>query len=461
MANGVFQSGGLGNAFGGFAQGFIQERNRRAEQKRKDDLAKAQLKVIEMNLEAGKVKVDATTRLTDLLTGNTVGEIEQLNAGAAPDSIGRKPIPEFEFTGGEPVGLSELLTNPESLAAAVQSGALGVSDVLKEQGLQQSRKLSQEYFNLIQNSFSGGSDSAGGPPRFIPGPMTIDPVRGPIPTLIPNPEFRTKQQQGQTQFTLDSLLKNSKEAVQLTTQLEESFLLSGTPLGGTARDINSIVAAVQSSFGGGASKRKQQIAARDRVGKLYGQILNKRVSEAIARGEPVTDAKLRQLQTTSPSLDKRPEANLLLLADFMEEELNSALQSRTPLTQDTINKVRKFISEARAQKIQTGGAPDINVGGVIDQAASAAQTGLGAAKDLFQSGVDKAKPVVASGIEQAQIAAQSVIDRLLALDFKGMSKEAKQRALDELSQIDPSQLSADAKAKAIELYDELYNAINK
>ena len=47
MANGVFQSGGFGNAIGGFAEGFFRERNRREQLEEQKKLNRQKAKLVE------------------------------------------------------------------------------------------------------------------------------------------------------------------------------------------------------------------------------------------------------------------------------------------------------------------------------------------------------------------------------------------------------------------------------
>jgi len=111
----------IGQFAGSFFEAFSKTKISHEENKRRTDIAKMQAKLVEAQLQAGQIKLDANTKLADIFTGS-VGEIKTVGE-AVPAQDGRKAVPEFEFTGKDkPASVAEALQDPEAFLALMQSG---------------------------------------------------------------------------------------------------------------------------------------------------------------------------------------------------------------------------------------------------------------------------------------------------------------------------------------------------
>ena len=96
----------FGNFAGSFAEAFTSVTNLHKENKRKDEIAKLQAKLVEAQIAKGEMVVDAQTTLADIMTG-TVGPVEFEPSVA--DESGRQQSPDFNFTGEEPLSVADIL----------------------------------------------------------------------------------------------------------------------------------------------------------------------------------------------------------------------------------------------------------------------------------------------------------------------------------------------------------------
>ena len=216
----------FGQFAGSFADAFTRTRGQAADKEARDKLAKQQAKLIELQLQAGQIKIDASTTLADLMTG-TIEEFETAEPRISP---GGRDLPQVTTESREPLDLASTLSDQQGQLAAIQSGALNIGDLLDFQTAQAELEARPDISEL----FASQADASGNP-MFIPGSITLDPVKGPIQTFIRNPEFNTRQQDAFSRQSLPQLTSEAMEIMDIESELAGSLLESGSPFGGQAR----------------------------------------------------------------------------------------------------------------------------------------------------------------------------------------------------------------------------------
>jgi len=341
---------GFGQFAGSFAEAFSRTVGQSEDKKRRDELAKQQAKLVEMQLAAGQVKLDAQTTLAELMTGTP---------GISPTvtSPGGRTSPNFvappegvvgEFTQGRdavaPMDLASILSDPEGQLAAVQSGALNIGDLLDFQSAQAQLDARPDLGGLF-----GRVDSAGNS-MLIPSGLTIDPQGRPSQQFSLNPEFNTKQDEAFSGLSFNQLVSDTIEVADIEGVLTETFSESGFPFAEEATAGKLVAGKVLGSigFGGVEAENKQDAAKRERARKLYGLILNSRLNKLMETDPNLSITQIEQQKEISPSVDKPGPANILLLADFMQEELNKADIEGTPISSADRKKALDFIRKARS-----------------------------------------------------------------------------------------------------------------
>ena len=340
---------------------------RAKESKRQDAIAKQQAKLIEMQLQGGQRKLDAQTTLADIMTG-TLEEFQPAEPELTP---GGREIPQFTNASKDPMSLIDILSgdSPEGQLAAIQSGVISGGDLLDFQ-TDQDRLAAQPDFGEL----FGQTDESGNP-MFVPSGITIDADGRPAQQFGLNPEFNTRQQDDFSRLSLSQLTSEAIEIMDIESELAGSLLESGFPFGGQARTGQSTLATVGGALGFDTKAQKESVAKRDRVEKLYGQILGIRMQRLSESGESITNDKLAFLQSISPGTDKSPDANAKLLADFLQEELNKEDIAKTKIPADERKKVLDFIRKARSGEfLETGSGPAVDGPGLLESAGDFARS---------------------------------------------------------------------------------------
>ncbi len=371
---------GLGQFAGAFARSFGAARGNKQDREQRDEIAKQQAKLVEMALASGKIQLNAQTTLADLMTG-TVQEFESAEPVITP---GGREIPQFTNTSGEDaLGLVDILSggSPEGQLAALQSGAVSGKNILDFQVAQDQLAAIPDISKL----FSGQTDASGNP-MMIPVGITIDSLGRPSQQFGLNPEFNTAQQDAFSRLSLSQLTTEALEIMDIESELAGSLLESGFPFGGQARTGQSALATIGGALGFDTKAQKQAVAKRDRVEKLYGQILGIRMQRLSASGESITNDKLAFLQSISPDTNKSPDANAKLLADFLQEELNKADIESTKIPAAERKKVLDFIRKARSGEfLQTDQEPIIDTPGLLESAGQFASSTMEQLEDIIPS----------------------------------------------------------------------------
>ncbi len=349
-------SKGFGEFAAGFGQQFNAARGQKADREQRDKLAKLQAKLVEERLKAGEVTLNAQTTLAELMTG-TVEEFEQ----AEPQTLesGRE-IPQFTNEGKQPLSLIEILSgeSPEGQLAALQSGVVSGKNILDFQTAQDQLAARPNLSEMF-----GQTDESGNP-MFVPVGITIDSQGRPAQQFGLNSEFNTKQQDAFSRQSLSQLTTEAVEIMDIESELAGSLLESGFPFGGQARTGQSALATMGGLLGFDTKEQKENVAKRDRVEKLYGQILGIKMQRLSESGESITNDKLAFLQSISPDTNKSPDANAKLLADFLQEELNRTDIEGTTISADERTKVLDFIRKARSGEFVQQGEAVVDVPGI-------------------------------------------------------------------------------------------------
>ena len=381
---------GLSDIFSGAVQGWDNAKRNMEEQKRRQQMDKLQAKFLELSLKDKETQQAAAEKIREMTIGR-VGEI----VTRGQKEIGGRPAPNLEFTGKDPMSVSQILADPEGRLAMLESRLATPKDLVPNGERKFEKLASLEAMGIDPRSAEGKKFLMGGELG-----TQVDALNAQLKALelqVKAGEFkRSADREGEEAtlgaFAVDSLAKNAQEAVDIATSLEGTPLATGTSFGGAARDIGGTLAAIGSAGGADTTATKEHIANRDRLDKLYGQILNTRIERMTQNGQQMTDNKLAQLQKTSPSVDKRPEANRKLLADFLEEELVRADAAGTPILGETRKKIKTFIEAARSATVQ-------DVEAVIDVPAIAQMT------------VEQLQALVQSGQELSEEARMAAADR--------------------------------------------------
>lgn len=381
---------GLSDIFSGFVQGFDQTKRNMEESKRKQQMDKLQAKLFELSLKDKETQQAAADKIREMTIGK-VGEI----VTRGQKEIGGRQAPNLEFTGQQPKGLTEILADPEGQIAALEAGFATAKDFAPNGERKFEKLASLEAMGIDPRSEEGKKFLMGGELG-----TQVDALNAQLKALelqVKAGEFkRSADREGEEAtlgaFAVESVAKNAQEAVDIAASLEGTPWATGTSFGGAARDIGGTLAAIGSAGGADTKEAKEHMANRDRLDKLYGQILNTRIERMTQNGQQMTDNKLAQLQKTSPSGDKRPEANNKLLADFLEEELVRADAAGTPILGETRSKIKKFIEAARSATVQ-------DVEAVVDVPAIAKMT------------VEQLQALVQSGQELSEEARIAAADR--------------------------------------------------
>jgi len=341
---------GLGEFAGAFGQAFTESRQQADTLKEKKKFAKLQAQLVEMQLNQAENVADAQQRVSDMMSG-------QVGISPTTTSPGGRTRPNFvappegqveEFTQGReavaPMGLTEMLANPEGLLAMLQSGNVDVGTILKEQGMSASRQLNKDMMDL----FSPGGGS-GGIDGMIPEGVTMTPS-GPRLDFGPDPERTTTQQDELTAFNVGTFGQEALTAVRLSKSIAASNLLGfGASMAKGAKNLQSNLANIGQKVGFDSPEYMKALAEFDEIDKLYATV-EAQESAKWSRDNPnatPTDAVRRQINQRVPTTDKQPPANFRLMANILERELNENRIKKVPMTGDQVAQAEDAITQLR------------------------------------------------------------------------------------------------------------------
>ena len=244
------------------------------------------------------------------------------------------------------------------------------------------------------------------------------------------------------------------EAMDIESTLSGSLLESGFPFGDQARTGQSVFATVAGGLGFDTSERRDAIAGRDRLQKLQGQILGIRMNRMIAGGESITNDKLAFLQSISPGTDKSPQANALLYADFLQEELNIADIEETPISASERKRSMDFIRKARSGEFfQSDNEPTADGS---DPQGSASES-FGRFADFT---LEKLQDIDVAALSVEDLPAfRARFDQLKQIDIPDVSiPDVLRMNFEQLKQTDFGSMSESVKNAALERYQQLAEA---
>ena len=331
--------------------------------------------------------------LSDLLTGappiDTPGDVGPGEFGPPKSRSGREPLP-----------LAELLTNPEALNAAFQSGQLNLKDFLggqQETGFTREARLagkppgSPEFAEAFEakNRQDPSSQLA---LELLAEIRNEDVVKRQTERLAGIEEKRISRAEGR--IAIRNTFSLATEAVQLERDLQRTFLQSGLPGGEELRSGAAIFGALQEFFGKDSPQALILGRKRDRLKKLYADLLGKSIANLkSARG--ITDQRQRTIIARLPTLENTAVPNVQLLGDMMRDVLDGADIAGY---KDIENReaIRAFIDDPIAGLTQEEeGGPSF-----LDAATGKARSAFGAATEQAQSGIDAATAFATEQIEQ-------------------------------------------------------------
>ena len=310
-----------------FIQGFLGQRKDQEDRESKNKILKLQTKLIEAQLAKLDASQLAQTKLSDLMTGS-VGEFEQV--GEVPQEGERKPVPQFESSGKEPMGLAELLTNPESLMALVQSGQLDLGDLIGK---------AQQPTTLQRNVAATGLQPGTQPFQDeMLRQLDADADDDVLAQLVLSQQTEKLNEQrrerelierteGEEKIGRRQAVKNdfgnAKRIIELQQDLEGTALATGIPYGDFLRDIGAGAAALVAQLGFDPSAAQQAIAKRDELVKLFADGTLEAIDRFKGTGT-ITNQKFEALIAASPEVGKTAVANAKVLAGRMRAVLDAA-----------------------------------------------------------------------------------------------------------------------------------------
>jgi hypothetical protein len=306
-----------------FIEGFLGKKEEQEERKKQEKIIKLQTQLIEQQLSAGKIKLDAQTTLSDILTGrpaiDTPGDVGPGEFGPPKSRSGREPLP-----------LAELLTNPEALNAAFQSGQLNLKDLLGGQdqattlqknvraaGFQPGTQPFQDQMLSLLDA--GADDDALAQLVFSQQQEKLDEQRRERVQF----ERTEKEERIGRQQAVRNDFSNAKRIIELQQDLEGTALAAGIPYGDFLRDIGAGGAALAGVLGFDLSAAQAAVAKRDELAKLFADNTIEAIDRFKGTGA-ITNQKFDALVAASPEIGKTAIANAKVLAGRMRAVLDAA-----------------------------------------------------------------------------------------------------------------------------------------
>jgi hypothetical protein len=365
---------GVGQFAGAFANAFFQAKNNKRQNERDDKIAKLQMQLVDAQIKAGNVKLDAQTTLSDIMMGRTVGveppgsenpgmfggTRKQLEFGNVDES----GLGTFSKTGPEvaapekPLSVAEMMAGGSSRAlqgqqAGIASGAFTGGDIADFQLSREKTKAGQDFDTMMATM-----TDATGKPMYIAGSFSTNPFTGAQTVQwIRNPDVTTPTDVAKTAEGMDTLVRDAFEIADITNETPP-LLQSGVPGNKNVRNATSFFGAVQNQFGIGdqGAEEGQDSANFDRKEKLYGVITQYNVERFGAN----TDQGRAMVMAISPSLDKKDEANALLIADHLQSRLSDAVIDGVEIPEKTRNEYIRYIKAARDGSLFNGSEDPAN-----------------------------------------------------------------------------------------------------
>jgi len=316
----------IGEFAGSFADAFTRIRSQNAEQKRQDEMAKLQGKLVQLQIEAQDRKGAAQQSVADF-------------SGGIERSPGGRPVQQFDFQPdvGDQIGevqpagmgLMEMLADPGATMALLQSDMLDVGDLvgsnspnrtlelLTAAGIDPSSEQGQELISSHIGGDSTGLEDVMAQTQLFQAEERLQKQR--------NEREKTEKTESQriagTKVSIRNDFKHAKEIIEIQQRLEETANAVGIPYGDFIRNARAGGAAMLSMVGFDMSRSREIIADRDRLDKLFAD----GILESVDRlSGTMTNQKLDAITSATPNVNNSASANGLLIADNLQAVLDGA-----------------------------------------------------------------------------------------------------------------------------------------
>ncbi|KKL21392.1 hypothetical protein LCGC14_2445930, partial [marine sediment metagenome] len=349
----------------------------------------------------------------------------------------------------EPKGLSEVLSDPEGLFAAIQSGQIKISDLIgggqqpsaftKDAGLAGIVPGTPEYLDAFERRY--GQDEQAILSAELLASIQEEKVlkaRGERTDKVEeNRKFKARGR-----IAVKDHFSLANEAIALQRDLQKTLLQTGLPGGDKLRGGTAIVGAVQEFFGVDSPQAKIIVEKRDRLKKLLSVTL---VDSIKAMKGVVSVARQQALMKALPTLDNSAVANAQLFGDQMKSLLDEAdINGFEVGARDFIE---QFIADPLAGLQPQAQAGAETVGDFATRQFEAAKGATGDAAQFAAEQFGKAKDAVGDEIErrkpQADLLAKKAASELRPFLEKAKAGTIKAVEMAKLTLEDVQQLTAE------------------
>jgi len=415
----------IGEFFGNFANSFSRVSAQNKEQKRLDEMAKIQGKLLQLQLEAKQGQLDAQTTVSDMMSGVGPGDgslfgLEQTQPTQSP---GGRDLLQLGSEGPGPMNAEQMIDSPQGLSALMASGQL--EPLL---GLAQEDRLSQAATDRqanIDRIFGSGNNipvDAAGNPQFLMAPgigangeITATPILNAnyqLPTAA-----ATEANELQTTFTRIQKAISDNYSLHNAAPLQAS----GSPLRGGASLGSRGVGAVARTFGFDSPFPEAEDAAAVQVAlnKSFAvQMFSSGELDLLLKEGRITVTQWNQLKTANPDMNNRWDVNARIQLDGLQLKLDNADILGIPATNK--KEIQEYIDSMNA---------------VIDSSLDLNKPDDGSSFiDPIKEGFGNAAAAAAPALESVREFARMSFDKLKQTDFKALSGEAKAAALERWDQ---------------------------
>ena len=380
----------LGTGVGNFLSAFTQSRQAKEDKKEREEELKVRTKIFEIELKKLQKQQDAEQKVTDFATGVTRNP-ETGRPTMGPIDFGSPDeLTEIGMPGMNP---REMLDSAPALIAMLQSGAVNMGDVLKEQGMDASRKQSAANLDRVMGGSQGKTDKAGNS-QFIFLP-SIDPDGGVGARAVLNPAYQERVSERKEVSAIQTTFNRIQNSILKNQQLSEGHPLqaTGSPSRGATGFGARASGAISGFFGAENPFAEAETAAavQQQLAKDYAvAMFTNEELKALKDAGRITDRQFTQLQSANPNLETHWAVNAKIQIDGLELKLNNADILGLNVTNE--QEMRDYIDNMRnviegeldiSDDGATSGAGDIAdaVGGFAEQGATATQEFATATKE--------------------------------------------------------------------------------
>ena len=331
-------------AVGGFLESFTNAREGKKQREENEKYKKAMTAILELQIDQANRTMQAQTKVGQMSTpqrvGSTAPEFQFPEEGTLGEIQQTKP--------GGPVmkpGMSflEIMGDPEGRIAAIESGMAGQMQQADQltaqselvQGMRESGVPPLEFLQSPEGSAlavrAGMNPSEfmrtqGGAADELLKVLQIQ--LGGMQLSNAQSERQTKEQAAirthrQLEVQTRTTVEHARELADLNDKLEATALETGQPFGELYRAVIAGGAPILESMGFDTGKARETVADFDRFNKLSTDFAMGLLEKYNEIGT-LTDTKLQTLQKSMVNIGAAPGANRLVIADALQEVLDSA-----------------------------------------------------------------------------------------------------------------------------------------